>query len=110
MEKTERRRSPRKCLGCDVTLCHALSGKEFRGFAKDISTVGIYVETDGDFVEGDFVNLRFRLPKGTTYLEAKGMVVRKEEVGGGKYGFGIEFFEMEEWVLSHIWHFVMQGK
>jgi len=110
MEKTERRRSPRKALGCEVTLRNALSGMEFQGFAKDVSTVGIYVETDGDFVKGDFVNLVFRLPEGTTYVEASGMVVRKEEIGEGKYGLGVEFVEMEEWVLSQIWHFVMHGK
>jgi DNA-binding IclR family transcriptional regulator len=52
----------------------------------------------------------FRLPEGTTYLEASGMVVRKEEIGEGKYGLGVEFVEMEEWVLAQIWHFVMRGK
>ena len=78
----ERRRAERYRLEAPVALQDGSTG-----ITRDISTEGIYFETERGYSIGETVNLSVRL--GEASIQCEGRVVRLEQVEG-KFGIAVD--------------------
>ena len=89
--------SPRRHVRmvCRFTVGISESGQVYEGVVENVSEGGMLLTTDTFFAPDTILRLRFKLPKIDKELSALGRVVQTQEAGGGNYGFGIEFADMD---------------
>lgn len=81
------------------------------GYVLNLSVTGIFLTADERFERGDLLHLRFFLPFQVGAVEAD-VAVRWRSDGAmspeepARWGFGLEFVELEEEMRSRIEHFV----
>ena len=75
----ERRKSPRAVFFMNVEV--QAGDESFSGYAKNLSTAGIFVCTQEVFLEGDEVVLKFCLPESDQKIEIGGKVIRTAQDG-----------------------------
>ena len=69
---------PAKCI---------IEDRSFKSYIIDISTVGVFIETNDRFALGQKVGMLFKLPGYTGPLALKGRITRS-----GARGMGVNFF------------------
>jgi len=108
MNEQERRREPRREFAANVEVMKDHGW--IKAVARDISTAGMYLQTDLESSFVDVMTVRFLLPDSSSHLEVKGRVARRENEGAGQdsklIGVGLEFVETTEWVLAELRSFV----
>ena len=83
-DKSERRGdSRRQCL---IPVDYLVKGQIFQSYILDISTYGVFIETDLTFVSGLDIRLTFTIPDQKTPFNLNG-----EIVWSGSQGFGVKF-------------------
>jgi len=103
----DHRKFPRRSFDASVTVTDSLTGKDHVVSAIDINPMGVLIETRRPFTMGSVVDLSFMSPEGDYNLRLTGQVVRVLEAGPGrKASAGIEFFEMEDWILEELCAYV----
>ena len=81
LKPQDQRRHPRK--GCSIPVDCATRDQSFKGFIKDISTGGVFIETHGDSTVGKEISLTFSTPHQQERVRITGEVVRNNMLGIG---------------------------
>ncbi len=92
----DRRRHPRK--GCSISVNCATDEQGFKGFIKDISAGGVFIETQGDFTVGKEISLTFSSPHQQEPVKVAGEIVRNNP-----QGIGVEFNKAIKGLQGSTW-------
>jgi hypothetical protein len=76
-----RRKYTRK--GCFMAVDYAISDIAFKGFIKNISPNGVFIETHGTFPPGRHVTMAFSSPLDEKPVKTSGHIVRSVQRGIG---------------------------
>jgi Tfp pilus assembly protein PilZ len=77
----------------------ATGDQSFKGFIKDISTGGVFIETRGNLTVGKDITLTFSSPHQQEAVRIAGEVVRKNTLGVGvKFKKAIQGLEESTWL------------
>jgi uncharacterized protein (TIGR02266 family) len=101
------RRHNRIAIDMDVECAHRDS--RLRGFARNISEGGVFIETDDAVEVGASLSLSFTLPGMGEPLTVSGTVVRRIELERElRFGLGIQFGPLPERSRQQILEFLVQ--
>lgn len=105
------RRHNRIAIDMGIDCTH--SSSVLKGFARNISEGGVFIETDDPLEIGSRLTLSFTLPGQSAPLAVPGEVVRRIELGREfRYGLGIQFRGMpaasREQILDFLVHKSLQ--
>ena len=81
------------CVNCD--------GDKL-AYSKNISESGIALLAEAEFVEGQFLQLKFMLPGSAGDTSAYGKVVRSTRVSDNFREYGIQFWDIEDEVRKKL--------
>jgi Tfp pilus assembly protein PilZ len=106
----ERRRATRKYLGGAAEILENVRGEWSQAIARDVSRLGMFVETVSPYRVGEEVTVRFVLPTCSCQVEVRGRIVRAVTTGEAtetsRIGVGIEFIEPADWALAEVVRFI----
>jgi len=108
----ERRRAARRPFEGTVELMEEVRGQWGTGMARDISALGMFLQTLSDYRVGDHVVVRFMLPTTSCQVELKGSVVRVEGPGhspAARPGVAIVFADAPDWAADEVRRYVLKG-
>ncbi len=112
----ERRKYPRTQARFKTTLRLENDKKKIEAFARDISSGGIFLETNRLLGPNDIVEISFKLPQNDKKYTLTGQVVRLEVTDNSKndenyiYGAAIFFTEIDEKIRDTINTFIEKNK
>ncbi len=93
----KRRRDPRR--PCSVPVDYATGDRIFKGFIKDISSGGVFVESRKALDLGEEITLTFTSPDLPKPVKIKGEIVRKNLLGVGvKFNREIKEMDGSTWI------------
>jgi Tfp pilus assembly protein PilZ len=81
------RENPRK--PCLIQVLCSVQNQTFKSYIIDISTVGVFIETNESFAKGQNIGLAFKLPGQETRLKIAGKIAWK-----GLQGIGVKFIKL----------------
>lgn len=104
--RTERRRKFRH----EVEVEQEFAGRRFTATIRDIGAAGMFVASPEPFVAGDFIRVRFQLPRTTSHIVLEAQVVRTQDAGPDREaGVGVRFLDTPEWVVAEVRRFVEEA-
>lgn len=93
----DRRRDPRR--PCSVPVDYATEDRVFKGFIKDISSGGVFVESQKNLDVGEEITLTFTSPDLRKPMKITGEIVRKNLLGVGvKFKRAMEEIDGSTWI------------
>ena len=101
-EKTinlDEREAPRK--PCNITVDFLVQDQKFTDNILDISTAGVFIETDATLNIGQAMIIRFSFPESENIVEVGGEIVWRSPKG-----IGVKFYELDKEKEIHIRSFV----
>ena len=102
-DKSERRGdSRRQCL---IPVDYLVKGQIFQSYILDISTYGVFIETDLTFASGLDIRLTFTIPDQKTPFNLNG-----EIVWSGSQGFGVKFNYISKHHMDIVKNFAEQAQ
>jgi Tfp pilus assembly protein PilZ len=102
-DKSERRGdSRRQCL---IPVDYLVKGQIFQSYILDISTYGVFIETDSTFASGLDIRLTFTIPDQKTPFNLNG-----EIVWSGSQGFGVKFNYISKHHMDIVKNFAEQAQ
>jgi hypothetical protein len=106
----ERRRATRKYLGGAAEVLEKVHGEWSHAIARDVSRLGMFVETVSRYRVGEEVTVRFVLPTCSCQIEVRDRIVRAvgpgDTQGPDRLGVGIEFIDPADWALAEVVRFI----
>lgn len=82
-------------VGCDFTVGILEGGRTFSGTVENISESGIFLTAARRFDTGVALRLRFLLPPDGEEIRVLGEAVRSEELDTSRFGFGVQFLQID---------------
>ncbi|MCP4503714.1 MAG: hypothetical protein GY822_27625 [Deltaproteobacteria bacterium] len=102
-QNPDRRRSDRAPLNLLVQFRFKNQDAFAKEFSKNLSSSGMFLETDSPRSEGGFLYFQFQVGHESHYIEGLGKVVRVcDGKGEGVKGMGIQFINVDDESQTHI--------
>ena len=89
---------------CLINVKYTIQGQEYKGYILDISTVGVFIETNESFSVGQELVLEFSLPGNEQVFNLQGMIVWI-----GHQGIGVKFQNLPPDQEDSIKSFIEKG-
>lgn len=106
----ERRRAVRRFLGGAAEILERVQGEWTHAIARDVSRLGMFLQTMSAYQVGQEVMVRFVLPTSCCQIEVRGRVVRVATASDtndpDRIGVGIEFIEPPDWAMAEVVRFI----
>lgn len=106
----DRRRERRSSFAANVEVAKDKGDGWCKAIARDVSAVGMYLQTDFECSLMDEMTIRFLLPDTTAYMQMKGRVARRDlseaDSVEGMVGVGLEFQDSPGWALEELRRYV----
>ncbi len=89
---------------CLINVQYTIQDQDYKGYILDISTVGVFIETNESFSVGQELDLAFSLPNYQQEFKLNGMIVWI-----GHQGIGVKFQNLSPHQEDTIKHFIDKG-